>query len=250
MIAYRNKSIRIRECWDDEEPDSHDVDLVRRFQQSRSICGMFCREFYTILIDLQQDQAMLLARMKRDTRYDIRRAARENFVYELYRGRDSGALNEFCDFYDEFAVRLRQPKLRRPWLFLLAASDSLYFSRTREKGGETMVWHGYLRNKGRVTLLYSASQCTASSSVDRARIGRANRLQHWQDLLRFKDEQISLYDFGGWYEGNSDQKRLRINRFKEEFGGEIVKNYICERAVTWKGAAFLRLRQLLLGNAI
>ena len=251
MIVYRNKFIRILECWNEEEPDSQDVDLIRRFQQSRSIDGMFCRDFYTILIDLDQDQAGILARMKRDTRYEIRRGARDGLVYELYDGKDPDVFNEFCDFYDEFAVRVNQPKLRRAWLSMLAASDSLHFSRIAEEGGPTLVWHGYLHIKSRVTLLYSASSIPVdSTSAWRSKVGRANRFQHWQDLLRFKNVHISLYDFGGWYEGKTDQKRLQINRFKEEFGGEIVRNYICESPLTWRGTLFLRLRQSLLGNAI
>lgn len=251
MVIYRNKFIRILECWNEEEPGSHNVDLIRRFQLSRPIDGMFCRDFYTILIDLHQHQTVLLARMKRDTRYDIRRGGRDGFVYELYSGKDPAIFNEFCDFYDEFAVRLNQPKLRRAWLSLLTESDSLHLSRIAEEGGPTLVWHGYLRIKSRVTLLHSASLFpVGANSAWRTKVGRANRFQHWQDLMRFKDDHISLYDFGGWYEGKSDQKRLRINRFKEEFGGEIVRNYICERALTWRGALFLRLRQLLLGNAI
>jgi len=136
-------------------------------------------------------------------------------------------------------------------LSLMAASGSLQFSRIAEEGGPTLVWHSYYRSHNRVTLLSSASLVPAGeSSARRNKVGRANRFQHWQDLLRFKNDQIALYDFGGWYEGKSDQKRLGINKFKEEFGGEIVRNYICERALTWRGALFLRLRQSLLGNAI
>jgi hypothetical protein len=251
MIRYRNKLIRILECWNGEEPDVRAVDLIRRFQQPRPIEGMYCREFYTILIDLRQDQTRLLAGMKRDTRYDIRRAAGEGFSYEFYNGKDAGVFNEFCEFYDEFAIRVRQPKLRRDWLALLAASNTLLFSRVAETGGPTLVWHGYLCGQSRVTLLYSASSFTAGTATgSRNRMGRAHRYQHWQDLLRFKDNQISLYDFGGWYHGQDDQKRLQINRFKEEFGGEVVRNYICERPLTLRGGLFLRLRQWRFGDAI
>ena len=250
MILYRNKLIRILECWNEEKPDLQDADLIRRFQQSRPIDGMYCRDFYTILINLHQVESVLLGRIKKDTRYEIKRAASEGFVYEMAPGNDSVVFNEFCDFYDEFAAHISQPKLRRAWLRLLAASDTLQLSKIAEPAGPILVWHAYHRTKTRVTLLHSASLIPAgATSAWRNKIGRANRFQHWQDMLRFKDE-ISLYDFGGWYEGKTDQKRLQINRFKEEFGGEIVRNYICERALTWKGAAFLRLRQLLLGNAI
>jgi hypothetical protein len=251
VILYRNKLIRILECWNEEEPDSQDADLIRRFQQPRPINGMFCRDFYTILIDLHQNESVLLGRIKKDTRYEIRRAAREGFVYELHSGKDPVVFGEFCDFYDEFAAHTGQPIIRRAWLRLLAMSDSLHFSRIAEAGGPTLIWHCYHRTLSRVTLLHSASIFPpGATSAWRTRIGRANRLQHWQDLLHFRDKHLSLYDLGGWYEGKTDQKRLQINRFKEEFGGEIVRNYICEHATTWKGAAFLRLRQLLLGNAI
>jgi len=251
MIVYRNKFIRILECWDDEQPDTENVDLIRQFQQPRSIDGMFCREFYTILIDLHQDPDVLLSRINRDTRYEIRRGTRDNFVYELLDGRDAAAFKEFCDFYDEFAERKNQPKMRRAWLSLLAQADCFRLSRIADEGGSTMVWHGYHRTHNRVTLLYSASTWLSGvTSAGRSKLGRANRFQHWQDLLRFRDDHISVYDFGGWYEGNTDQKRLQINKFKEEFGGQIIRNFICERPLTWKGSLFLRIRQSLLGNAI
>ena len=100
-------------------------------------------------------------------------------------------------------------------------------------------------------LFYSASLFRElDNSAIRNRIGRANRLLHWQDMLHFKAGGISVYDFGGWYAGDSDLERLRINKFKEEFGGQIVKNHICERALTVKAKLFLRARRFLLGNAI
>jgi hypothetical protein len=251
MIVYRNKFIRILECWDDEQPGAQDVDLIRRFQQPQSIDGMFCREFYTILIDLHQDQDVLLSRINRDTRYEIRRGARDNFVYDLSDGEDAAALNEFCDFYDGFAARKNQPKMRRGWLSLLARSHSFRLSRIAGQDGATMVWHGYHCTGNRATLLYSASDWAAGdTSAGRSKLGRANRFQHWQDLLSFKAERISTYDFGGWYEGQTDRKRLQINKFKEEFGGQVIRNYICEHPLTWKGTLFLRARQSLLGNAI
>ena len=252
MIVYQKKFIRIVECWNGEVPDLSGVDLVRRFQQLQPVEGMYCRDFYTILLDLRQDNEALLAKMTRDTRYEIRRAAaRDQFVYDCWDGKDPQVIDEFCAYFAQFATQKRQPKLNRPWLSLLAKAGALTISRTAETSGETLVWHGYHRGKDRVTLLYSASLFRSNStSAYRNRVGRANRFQHWQDMLQFKNEGLSIYDFGGWYEKDSDQERLRINRFKEEFGGEIARNYICERALTRKGRLFLLARRLLLGNAI
>jgi len=44
---------------------------------------------------------------------------------------------------------------------------------------------------------------------------------HWFDIQYFKTYSFINYDFGGWYSGSTDIKKLRINKFKEEFGGEI-----------------------------
>jgi len=252
MIVYQKKLLRIAEYWSGEEPKPAGVDLVRCFQQPQPIEGMLCRDFYTILLDLKPDPDQLLRRIKRDTRYEIRRAAKQDQVICVCRdGGDEKTFAQFCDYYDDFAAHKGQPKINRSWLSLLAGDGALALSRVSDSTGETLVWHAYHRSSQRATLLYSASLFRKSqSSALRNKVGRANRFQHWQDILQFKAEGVSVYDFGGWYEGDRDLERLRINKFKEEFGGEIVKNYICERALTAKAKLFLRVRRLLLGNAI
>jgi len=252
MIVYQKKRLRIAEYWDGEEPKLDRVDLVRCFQQPQPRPGMLCREFYTILLDLNLDPGQLLKKIKRDTRYEIRRAgAQDQLTYDFQNGRDQERFRQFCDYYDDFAAQTTQPKINRAWLSLLARAEALDLSQVSDSNSVTLVWHAYHRSNHRATLLYSASLFRKfDSSALRNKIGRANRFQHWQDILRFKAEGISVYDFGGWYEGDRDQERLGINKFKEEFGGEIVKNYICERALTAKAKVFLRVRRLLLGDAI
>jgi len=251
MIAYQKKFIRIVEYWNGEEPNSQGADLVRHFQQVRPLGGMYCREFYTILIDLKRDEEALLAVMKRGARYEIRRAAgKDDLVYDSCDGSDQRVFEEFCDYCDTFLDFKSQRKLDRLWLSLLKKAGLLELTRIVD-AADTLVWHCYHRSAQRATLLYSASHFRSNPTVEyRNKVGRANRYLHWQDMLRFKSAGISTYDFGGWYEGDQDYERLRINKFKEQFGGEIVKNYICEQAPTLKGALFLRIRRLMLGNAI
>ena len=252
MIVYRKNLLRIAEYWNGEAPKVAGVDLVRCFQQPQPREGMLCREFYTILLDLNRDPQQLLSDFNRDTRYEIRRAAdQDQLTYDFQNGRDQKVFRQFCDYYDDFAAQTAQPKINRGWLSLLAGAGALDLSQVSDSTSRTLVWHAYHRSNHRATLLYSASLFRKfASSALRNKFGRANRLQHWQDIQRFKAEGVSVYDFGGWYEGDRDQERLRINKFKEEFGGEIVKNYICERALTAKAKVFLRVRRLLLGDAI
>jgi hypothetical protein len=252
MIVYQKKLLRIAEYWNGEEPEAVRVDLLRCFQQAQPLAGMICRPFHTILIDLKCELPDLFSQMKRDTRYEIRRAGNQDqLTCEWYNARDPQAFESFCDYYDDFAEGKGQPGLNRSWLSLLARAGALTVSRVCNGTDEPLVWHVYHCSSERATLLYSASLFRKfDTSAIRNRIGRANRFHHWQDMQHFKARDIEVYDLGGWYEGDSDVERLRINHFKEEFGGEIVKNYICERALTVRAKLFLRARRLLLGNAI
>lgn len=252
MISYQRKFIRIAEYWGAEPAGHPNVDILRFFQQPEPLPGMLSREFYSVQIDLRRDEDELLAKMKKNTRYEIKRAeVAGNFVCEFSNRTESSALSEFCDFYDRFAERKAQPKLNRSWLAQLAEGRFLNVSHVRDDGSENSVWHAYHWSRDRATLLYSASSLldTYPAAV-RSSMGRANRLLHWHDMLSFKHQGVATYDFGGWYEKKEDHIRLNINKFKESFGGEIVKTYICEQPLTLKGKLFLTTRGLVLGNAI
>src|SRR5262245_42616178 len=106
MVVFRRKFVTIAECWHSEQPRASRADIVRYFQQADPRDGMRCREFHTILIDLTQDPSVLLSAMKRDTRYEIRRAAKDSLVYHWSNGLDDASLEEFCDYYDAFASQI------------------------------------------------------------------------------------------------------------------------------------------------
>jgi hypothetical protein len=253
VIVYRKKFVRIAEGWFGEEPDAAGADIIRCFQRDAMQAGALCREFYTILIDLTRDTDALLASMKQGCQYKIRRAeARDDLVYECANAARADLLARFCDLYDEFTPRKSLPPLDRAWLALMAETGCLYVSRVSDGASNNeLTWHTYYLSHGRATLLHSASATPPDADASaRNRIGRANRFHHWQDMLWFKEGGARLYDLGGWYSGDTDARRLGINRFKEDFGGGIVKNYINERALTFKGKLFLRARQTLLGDAI
>ncbi|MDT7542262.1 MAG: hypothetical protein QOE33_2166 [Acidobacteriota bacterium] len=253
MIVYRRKFIRIAEVWHGEEIDEATrVDVARRFQRDAPTHGALCREFHTILIDLCSDEEVLYNAMRKGCRYKVHRAAeRDALTYECANAADRPRLlARFRSLYDEFAQRKRVPMLNHAWLSLMAATNNLYLSHVSDSNGRALIWHTHYMSGGRATLLHSAPMTHADADGGRSLTGRANRYQHWQDILRFKRDGATLYDLGGWYSGNTDAQRLGINRFKEEFGGRIVRNYIDERALTIKGRLFLRARQSLLGDAI
>jgi hypothetical protein len=70
-------------------------------------------------------------------------------------------------------------------------------------------------------------------------------LLHYKDMLAFKAAGVRLYDFGGWYAGDTDTDLLRINKFKEEFGGNVELRYNCERGVTLLGKCALTIKRVM-----
>ena len=92
--------------------------------------------------------------------------------------------------------------------------------------------------------MHSASFFRLGDPGEAALVSRANRLHHWADIQRFREEGLAIYDFGGWYTGREDSEKLRVNRFKESFGGQAVHEYSADRANTWKGVAALGARRL------
>jgi hypothetical protein len=180
--------------------------------------------------------------MNRDTRYNIKRAAKDGVFYEFQSRPEVGWLDEFRDLYNRFAQGKGLPPLNRTRLTAMLLQGVLDLSRMRGQDGEILVWHAHVRGHERVRLLHSASVFREMDKNTAAAIGRANRLCHWADIQRFRGEGLATFDFGGWYGGTGDAAKLRINEFKRGFGGTLVPQYNTDCAGTWKGAAALYLR--------
>lgn len=248
MLTIRKKFIfSLGEVWFDEEPEEvHNVDILYYHNWTNPIRGIQCDEYYTILLDLTKDQDELWEDIGKNTRYKVRRAEKEQPVYEFWNTNNLGILNEFSDFYDEFALKKGLPKLIRSRLRSFMDAGSLDISRIKLKSGEPLVWHAYYCSKTRSFLLYTASMFRSSTDTSyRNMVGRANRYHHWQDIVRFKNLGMQFYDFGGWYAGDQDQEKLGINKFKEEFGGKLIKNFNCSHGITMKGKLYSQLRKIL-----
>jgi hypothetical protein len=93
-----------------------------------------------------------------------------------------------------------------------------------------------------VRLLHSASLFRAVDKETAKMVSRNNRLMHWLDIQRFRAENFATFDFGGWYAGKDDEAMLKINAFKESFGGVAAPQFNTDCAGSWRGAAALSIR--------
>jgi lipid II:glycine glycyltransferase (peptidoglycan interpeptide bridge formation enzyme) len=227
MILYKKANLRVAELWFDEEVDQTHFDIVRHFQRTTPGEEGKWTRFSTILLDLEDDRDKLFQRMGKTNRYEIRRAeTRDNFRYAAYATPDTESVNRFEAFYDRHASPRGIGQTGQARMKKFAEAGALVLSEVQSERNIPLAWHAYYCTKDRARLLYSVSLATtAADKSHRSWLGRANRFLHWRDALVFKERGVCVYDFGGWYDGQTDPKKLSINRFKEEFGGEVVPNY-------------------------
>lgn len=247
MVTYRKHGLRMAELWLDspiERPA--DCDLLQLFQYTEVPADAVASPFCSLVLDLEMSEEALLQGLNRETKYQVKRASTQVTIECVHEPQASDEVcRGFHAFYSEFAATkgLAIPPMSE--LLARARGASLHFSRA-VLGDVNVVWHVHVVAGNRAALLYSASLFrTIDDGEARANIGRANRLLHWSDILAFKAEGKKVYDFGGWYTGTENQSLLRINQFKQGFGGTRVQQFHAGLALNWRGWLYLRLRQHL-----
>lgn len=245
VIVTRHWSLRVATAYFEAPARPVRADLLRLVQLPVRPAAP-AQSCFTILIDLGQEPGALLGAMNAEARSRIRRAeARDGLAYHAAPRPDVALVDRFCAFFDRFAASKGLPPADRRHLLRLAEAGALDLSRVC-RDGEDLVWHAHCRAPGGAMLLASASLYRAlPDPAARNLVGRANRYQHWRDMLRFKADGLGVYDLGGWYPGADDAGLLRINRFKESFGGTIAERYNCLVPLTLHGRLALRLRDWL-----
>jgi hypothetical protein len=245
MITRRTRFYSLAEVFFEEDSSGARADIVEHIQRSTPLPGVRCRDFYTILFDLTQSTEALFGGFTKGTRYEIRRAeGRDDLSSESWSPGQDPPTGEFVAFFNRFAAGKGLPPAPAERLAAFAAASALDLSRV-VAAGDTLVGHAHLLTSERARLQHSASLFRESQDKEfRSLVGRANRWLHWRDMLRFKEQGVPVFDFGGWYHGKHDEDRLRINSFKEEFGGRIVHEYNSAVAATPRGRLIVLARRL------
>jgi len=248
MYICESRFLTRGEVWFDEEPgDTRSVDWIIYYQRSHPVRGARCRDYYSYVIDLTQPVEQLLANLNSDTGHKIRRAReRDKILCDCCDSTDPRVLDRFEEMYNEFAAVKGLGPLNRVQMDSMAAVGALDLSVAKDPQGNALVYHANYRDQSRARSLHLPSLYRKlSESATRNLISRANRYLTWSDILRYKEQGLKCFDFGGWYPGTTDQARLNINEFKKGFGGQIVREYECEQILTPKGWVVLHVAKLL-----
>jgi hypothetical protein len=240
MIVLTRKFVQAAEVWFDEPVGSAAADLIVYYHWSAPV-GARTQDFHSVEVDLSSPEQALLGDMTDTNRYEINRAgSRDGVVFTAHDHVTSGTLRAFCDFFDGFADERGIARAARSWLELYAQAGQLMLSTVSAATGETLAWHSYYRGPRVARQMQSASYFRKHEDPGfRNLMSRASRLHYWKDMVHFKSAGLSVFDFGGWYAGTEDEQKLRINKFKESFGGKISKRFYGVSPVTLKGRVYM-----------
>ena len=247
-VIYRKKLLRVAEVWFDETDEFVPADVILHIGASQPIKDASCESFHTVLIMLQHgSESELLGRVDKGTRYEITRAAaKDDLIYANFVPKTQEQLSELVHSYETFVThRNGAVRLNARRLSAMIDVGRLDVSSMRDRLGRTLTWHAHLIGQHTARLFLSASAFAGTSDQSLKNLsGRANRLHHWMDMLRFRARQLTRYDFGGYYVGSTDNKKMQINRFKMGFGGEVVCTYNYWLPGTRLGGYALALRRI------
>jgi hypothetical protein len=239
-------SVSVDEFYFEFAPPNEFGDICAGLCLNQPISGWLAYPRSTRIIELSEPTELLFKACSKNNRYEIERARQSDQVEtEFLATPDPHRVAEFCDYYDAFAASKSLPPVRRSQVEAMASAGRLVISAAVGEEGDVLATHAYFFEQQRARLTHSASLFRLQlDSAQRNRIGRSNRLLHWDDIVRFRELGSSAYDMGGWYTGNRNDALLRINSFKKGFGGSVVHEWDAFRGGSIRGRLYLRARDM------
>lgn len=231
-VQYKRGIVRIMDIYSSAAKDnSSSVDIIISSNvlfptQERSLPhyrrGYLHSYGKTLVIDLSRPEKEIYADIHKNARYKINRARKRDPInyYEL-QAPTNDEIKDFLAFFDRFAKYKKLPKGNIGRLKGLRDQGSLIISYMTDGEGNVLCYHAYLKADTYCSLLYSASARFDNAEI-RNMIGRANRCLHWEDIKSFRNMGYKWFDFGGLFVDTDASGEVSINRFKMEFGGQVI----------------------------
>lgn len=173
-------------------------------------------EFHTLTTELQGPLDSILASCSKTTRNEI--ASAEKMPLRMRHA----TVAEYVAFHNAFAA---ERGLRFISVDRLSAYREAITLRAVILGEDVLAMHATLldRDTGTARLLYSSSS-RLSAGASAAAASRANRWLHMQELLRFREDDLTTYDWGG-VSTNAASTPSGVDAFKLSFGGALTTSH-------------------------
>lgn len=200
--------------------DAFGFTVYKQVPRTKNVLGFIKDPFYTILIDLTKDEAVIFSHFAHQTRSQINQF--EKLGYEV----STTSNQDFINFYNVFAGVKDLPLISRNRL--AKYKGHMVFTQIKHDG-ITLAMHAYLldHQSKRVRCNYSASHRLINPDKELQKtIGQANRTLHWCDMKYFKQQGFKIYDFAGYSTDPQNKSLQFVNQFKKGFGKTIVEENI------------------------
>ncbi len=244
---------RISEIWAPDEnwreKTKADVVTFRSFKNPPQKLIRHLETQNTFLTSLLDDKEVILSKIKKSFRYEIKRNIEsdevECSVYppeELEKNR--ALVDDFQSTYTQmYKAKGMDVKLSDLEIYPFIKSGALWLTRI-SKGKETLVYHSYINTGDTMRLLQSCS-LFRDKKDEAALIGRSNKRLHYFDMLYFKNKGFMHYDWGGI---RSFDEPNGIDNFKLAFSfgapPERLIYYNGQIGVTVKGKIMLKVYRI------
>ena len=226
-------------------------DVINMHSSDKEDCssgGAYSKLQNTLENNLNLTEEELLSKIKKNCRYDIRRCEREGVEHKVYYKdvlTDSDIIKRFQLTYNKMFNDKNVPgyQFNINLIYSGVKSGNIVITACWPKEQtDLVVYHAYLCDEKRTMLLYSASPLWSDGDKQTANvIGRVNKYSHWNDMLWFKNHRYDCYEWGGIH---SVENPNGIDKFKMEFGGELISyyNYTIPKSIL--GFAYVKLVKL------
>lgn len=207
--------------WYDPEPNFELIPITVYYQVPVLLNNKYFKreEFWTLLSSLDKSDDELLLEQNSTNKTQIKQARKLDLQIR------TGTFENFLPFFNDFSQDkgisgTTQSKLQS------FGRDALEISEVVNSQGKVLAMHANLIDKNifRSRLIHSAS-ARFTEELDASLVGRANRLLHFENLIRYREMGLKYYDWGGIAKNSNDPVKVGINRFKEAFGGQEVCEY-------------------------
>lgn len=225
VVKRKNKGITVSNIWYADSLDK--TPGIHYYYEALKPLGQNVTPFRTLLTDLTMSEEEITAKFAKNTRYEIRRAAKEGVTGIVKYGNEvtEEDIKEFCTFFHKFWESKGRLEMTEEVIYkqikdyVLAKRFCISKAIYRD---EVIVYHTYIQGDDIVRLFQSASLFRVDENISKSLIGMANRYLHQADIQSFKQNGFLTLDWGG---AGLEEEVASITKFKADFGGEEANYY-------------------------
>lgn len=194
--------------------------LIMTFSEHR---GYWKRPVSSLECNLLCTADEILSQMRKNTRYEIRRAMNHDRLHTMMTAEPSeDDVAGYIGYYNKFADSKKMHHINEIRVRALIGQNMYAITKCFDSKDNILAEHAYYLDKKekRAMLATSASMFRENENSEyRNLTGRANRMLHYKDLLAFKNLGYEVYDYGGIGDYNDELKAIAA--FKLGFGGTV-----------------------------